>query len=224
MQIREMHNPWRDKLAGRTAMFRDAMFLVDVDARTGGRRVALHEYPKRNTPYAEDMGRATNKFVVQGYLIGPAYLDLKDNLVLALEKDGPGWLRLPLPFQMSDQQVMVMSYTVTEARERGGFCTVDMEFVEYGDPTYRQVISTTDEINKSSTDLENNTIGPKLNTIGPQLPTDPGALVEWGLGPLPDPAAIDAAAPYAQVYQGAGIGNGVEVAPASERPSGVGHN
>jgi hypothetical protein len=197
--IRKVKNPWRDKW--QTALFRDAMFFVETDARTGGRRVALHQYPKRNTPYAEDMGRSANKFVVQGYLIGPVYLDLKDNLVTALEKDGPGWLRLPLPFQMSDQYVMVMSYSVTQAREKGGFCAIDMEFVEYGDPAYRQVVSTTDEINKSATNLEDNTIGPKLNTIGPQQPA-PGDAILTDTS-VPGDAILTDTAPYAQIYSDA---------------------
>ena len=44
------------------------------------------------TPYAEDMGRTANRFIVQGYLIGPNYLDLRDALITALEQDGPGIL------------------------------------------------------------------------------------------------------------------------------------
>lgn len=191
MQIRDIHNPWRDKW--QTALFRDAMFFVEVDTRTSGRRVALHQYPKRNVPYAEDMGRSAYRFIVQGYLIGPAYLDLKDNLIAALEKDGPGWLRLPLPFQSSDQYVMVMSYSVAQARERGGYCQVEMDFAEYGDPSYRAIISTTEEINKSATNVENDAIGPRLPTTNISAPADN--------------AAVDAAAPYAQTYQDAGISN-----------------
>jgi prophage DNA circulation protein len=188
MQITQLKSQWRGKF--QEASFRGAMFHVETDARMGGRRVALHQYPKRNTPYAEDMGRAANRFVVQGYIIGRSnenYLTGKDDLIEQLEKDGPGWLRLPLPYQMTDQYVMVMSYTVTEARERGGMCMVQMEFVEYGDPVYRQTVSTAEEINKSATKVEDNQIGS----------TD-----AWGDG------QGKAAAPYADIYQGAGIKNG----------------
>jgi prophage DNA circulation protein len=46
---------WRDKLqAGR---FRTAAFQIDAHDQAGGRRLALHEYPLRDDPYAEDMGR-----------------------------------------------------------------------------------------------------------------------------------------------------------------------
>ena len=82
------------------------------------------------------MGKQANRFSVSGYCIGPDYLDAKDALIEALEKDGPGMLRLPLPYKMRDVEVMVMSYTVAENRERGGMCALEMEFVEYGDPKY----------------------------------------------------------------------------------------
>ena len=158
--IRDFHNPWRDKY--KQARFRGALFFVETGGRGGGRRVALHQYPKRNTPYAEDMGRTANRFLVQAYLIGPNYLDLKDALIDALEADGPGMLRLPLPYKMSDVQVMVQSYSVSEAREKGGFCTFDMDFVEYGDPVWRETVSTTGEIQKSANAVEESVIGNEL--------------------------------------------------------------
>ena len=158
MKIKDLKNPWRDKW--QNASFRGVQFFVDADARQGGRRVAMHEYPKRNIPYAEDMGRKALRFLVQGYLIGPHYWDQKNLLITALDKDGPGMLRLPLPYQMADVNVMVNGYTATDARERGGYCSVEMDFAEYGDPTYRQEISTTAVINEAATQTENYLIGP----------------------------------------------------------------
>jgi hypothetical protein len=158
MSIKTKHpTPWRDKY--QEAHFRGVMFFVETDARQGGRRVAMHEYPKRNIPYAEDMGRKAKRFLVQGYLIGKNYLDQKDRLITALEKDGPGQLRLPLSSLQGDEKVMVMSYTVTEAREKGGYCSVEMDFIEYGDPQYRQEISTASQIEDSAFKLEDQMIG-----------------------------------------------------------------
>lgn len=102
--IRDLHNPWRDKL--KPASFRGASFKVDTDIRRGGRRVVLHQYPKRDDPYAEDLGRSARRFVVQGYLIGPEYLVLRDILIAALEEAGPGTLKLPLAFQSEEVEVM----------------------------------------------------------------------------------------------------------------------
>jgi prophage DNA circulation protein len=155
--IKQMHTPWRDKY--KTASFRGMEFHVETDGRGGGRRVALHQYPKRNTPYAEDMGRTANRFLVQGYLIGRDYLDRKEDLITALEMDGPGMLRLPMPYQGSDVQVMVQSYSISESREKGGFCTIDMDFVEYGDPVWRANVSTPGEIQKSANNVEQDVVG-----------------------------------------------------------------
>ena len=32
-------------------------FYVEIASKSGGRRTAFHQFPKRDTPYAEDMGR-----------------------------------------------------------------------------------------------------------------------------------------------------------------------
>lgn len=178
-------NPWRSRW--KQAKFRDAEFFVETGGHAGGRRVALHEYPKRNVPYAEDMGKRANVWSVQGYLIGPDYLDAKDALITALDKDGPGQLRLPLPYQMRDVKVMVQSYSITETRERGGMCQVEMQFVEYGDPNYRNTVSTPQEIQKSANSVEN-------TVLGPQQPTAMTA---------------QQAIPYVQVYNGADVSNSV---------------
>ena len=163
----KLPNPWRDRY--QPAAFRNVQFFVETDARAGGRRIAPHEYPKRNTPYAEDMGRKALRFMVQGYLIGPKYWDQKNRLIDALDKDGPGLLRLPLPYQMADVKVMVAAYTVTEGREKGGFCTVEMDFMEYGDPQYRAQISTTGQINDSAFKLEDQLIGPPARMSDAQV-------------------------------------------------------
>jgi prophage DNA circulation protein len=175
--------PWREKY--QQAWFRGASFHVETDMRASGRRVALHQYPKRNTPYAEDMGRQAIQFKVQGYLIGPNYLDDKDILIGCLEADGPGLLQLPMPYQGGTIMVMVQSYAVTEARERGGYCVVDMGFIEYGDPVWRATVSTAAEIQKSATNVES-------AVTGPDQPTTQTA---------------QEAAPYANTYMSTDISN-----------------
>jgi hypothetical protein len=195
MNITDIVNPWR--LRWRDAYFRTAKFFVESNARQGGRRIAMHEYPKRNVPYAEDMGRKATRIVVQGYLIGPNYWEDKNVLITALERDGPGLLRLPLPYLMADVRVMVASYSVTENRERGGFCTVEMEFSEYGDPENRGETSTVGNINGSALALEDNEIGnPDPTKAGPyaQLHNSVNAGVPTGFqrGLVPMTAAYKA--------------------------------
>ena len=51
----EESTSWREDL--RPASFRGVPFLVDESHVVIGRRVVLHEYPLRDKPYAEDLGK-----------------------------------------------------------------------------------------------------------------------------------------------------------------------
>jgi prophage DNA circulation protein len=129
---------WRSSL--RRANFRGARFHVDTGVRESGRRVVNHEFPKRNVPYAEDMGRRAREFTVRGYIIAyprdgsdvlqqKNYIPARDSLILALETDGPASLQLPL---LGVLNVMCTRYRVTEEDKFGGYCVFDMTFTEYG--------------------------------------------------------------------------------------------
>ena len=153
MSIRDIHNPWRDRY--RQASFRGVGFFIEGDARSSGRRTITHQYPKRNQPYAEDMGRDARRFKLVGFLLGPQYLVQKNYLITALEEDGPGWLQAPLPYLGVGDNVMVEKYSVQESREKGGFCQFDMEFVEFGEPGFASVAVMANAIvNQSATALE----------------------------------------------------------------------
>lgn len=176
--IRDIHAPWRDRL--QPASFRGAVFHVELAARSSGRRGALKEYPKRNTPYNEDMGRMARRFAITGYLIGPNYLNARDRLIAALEKDGPGMLRLPLPYQGTDIKVLAGPYTMTETRERGGMCGFEMDFTEYGDPKNRPSSSNEGEVDKASMSLE----GAVINRLS--TPVTPPAQITSEVKPYLD--------------------------------------
>src|SRR5262245_3403357 len=96
---------WRLKL--RQAMFKNAAFHVETQGRVSGRRTVVHEYPKLDTPYAEDLGRHAVRYQITGYVIQrwPAgsgnqnvgnmdwnYDMARDRLIAALENLGPGRL------------------------------------------------------------------------------------------------------------------------------------
>ncbi|MEY9179724.1 DNA circularization N-terminal domain-containing protein [Bradyrhizobium sp. USDA 313] len=149
--IKDLKNPWRRKF--RQASFRGAIFFVESGGRSSGRRVVVHTYPKRNDPYSEDMGRAPVTFHVSGWLIGENYLLLRDILISALEEDGPGTLQMPFDYMGQNMQVMAGTYTITETRERGGYCSVEMEFTEFGTPGFSGVapMATSETIGAAST-------------------------------------------------------------------------
>jgi prophage DNA circulation protein len=128
---------WRQYL--KRASFRSVPFFVDTGVRESGRRTVAHEFPKRNVPYAEDMGRRAREFTVRGYIIvyphdaddlrKKNYIEPRDKLITALETDGSANLQLPL---LGILNVMCTRYRVTEEDRLGGYCVFDMSFVEYG--------------------------------------------------------------------------------------------
>jgi hypothetical protein len=143
---RGIANPWRADL--QRARFRKAYFHVDGAAVDSGRRIVMHEFPKKNVPYAEDMGRKAFEFTVRGYCISyvrdvdPGKVDgsllynrdyrlARDFLADELSSGEPGLLYLPT-FKGREVEVICPRYRLTEDEKTGGFCTFDMTFVELG--------------------------------------------------------------------------------------------
>lgn len=120
--------PWRMKLV--PASFAGVVYHVEQQARSGGRRVVLHEYPKRDEPYAEDMGRSAFRYQITGYLVGPRYNETKRQLMRALDNTEGGTLMDP--YLGEPLKCICEKYSVTETRQRGGYCTFEMQFCELG--------------------------------------------------------------------------------------------
>jgi prophage DNA circulation protein len=148
------------------AFFRMAPFHVDANSRTSGRRVVLHEFPKRDTPYAEDMGRSARRFPVTGYVIGPDYQIWRELLVLALEAEGPGLLVLPTLLQRDTILVQPREYTVRETRQAGGMAEFEMQFVEAGETGFTSDIGSQSQANAAADGAEGQTVGASNDALG----------------------------------------------------------
>jgi len=135
---------WRSKFRG--AKFGDADFHVDSAVRDSARRIVQHEFPKRDVPYAEDMGRRAREITVRGYIIAfmndttsgkpllrKNYIPARDKLIAELETEWPTGRKLQLPF-LGQLMCVCSRYRVTEEDKYGGYCTFDMTFQEYGQP------------------------------------------------------------------------------------------
>jgi len=123
---------WRDRL--RDASFRGVSFAVEDDEGTFGRRVQVHEYPSRDKPFTEDLGRATRRMTINAYLVGDDYADKRDRLIVAIETAGPGTLVHPQYGEMQgsiDGQVRV-----THSNLEGRMCRVSFQFVESGELSF----------------------------------------------------------------------------------------
>lgn len=160
--ILSIHNEWRDSL--QLASFRGIYFHVETSGRQSGRRTVTHQFPKRNVPYAEDMGREAVHWSFTAYILlndkklhasanhgrsnNAPYFDMlqhRNLLIEALEMDGPADLIHPsLSMSYSGGRegasqggvmlVMCERYSISESRTKGGYYELDLQFVEAGDP------------------------------------------------------------------------------------------
>lgn len=119
---------WKDKL--RPASFRGVPFQVESDDMTVGRRVQVFEYPQRDKPFAEDLGRAAREINIPGFIIGPDYMAGRDALLAALEAPGPGTLVHPW---YGSLQVIAKPARVAHSNDEGGMCRFSLVFVEAGE-------------------------------------------------------------------------------------------
>ena len=117
----------------RPASFRGVAFEVESHSESGGRRGELHEYPLRDTPYAEDLGKKAGKWQIEAFLVNgkSGYAERRDKLREALNASGPGTLIHPYLGELS---VSVDGYSLKETTREGGYCTFSISFVEAGQP------------------------------------------------------------------------------------------
>lgn len=124
---------WRDRL--QPASFRGVAFEYLADDVSGiGRRNQLHEYPKRDQGYVEDMGRSTESIDIEARLVGADYLARLDELLKALRAEGPG--ELVHPFYGRLQVVANPACRVRHSMEDGGLCQISLSFTEAGENQY----------------------------------------------------------------------------------------
>lgn len=112
------------------ASFRGVPFhTLDADLAVG-RRTVVHEYPQRDVPYVEDLGRRARAFSVEGYVLGEDYLAQRDALWRALEAEGPGELVHP---RWGVLWVSVQDAArIKESPRDGGRASFSISFVEAG--------------------------------------------------------------------------------------------
>jgi prophage DNA circulation protein len=123
---------WKDRLV--EASFRGVAFKTEDEGATVGRRVETHEYPNRDKPYTEDLGKVTFKPNITAYVIGDDCFEQRDRLIEALNKSGPGTLVHPTFGELNvcvDGEIRVST-----ASSEGRMVRFDLQFVEAGELTY----------------------------------------------------------------------------------------
>jgi len=133
---------WREQL--KPAEFRGVPFDVLLTDGQLGRRAALHEYPGRDEPWVEDLGRRARVLTIDAVVIGADYMARRDALINALEEAGAGKLKHPT---LGEMQVTLTDCRMSESTAEGGMARFGLVFVEAGAPAWpKHVGSTPDQV------------------------------------------------------------------------------
>jgi prophage DNA circulation protein len=116
---------WRDRKQG--ASFRGVPFLVDTDSVPVGRRTQLHEFPQRDQPFVEDLGRRTRQYKFVGFVAGDDFLAQRDRLLTALDTPGPGELVHPWFGRLT---VTAGECELSHARNELGMARFNLVFID----------------------------------------------------------------------------------------------
>ncbi|MBX8492020.1 DNA circularization N-terminal domain-containing protein [Pseudomonas cichorii] len=126
---------WRDRLM--PASFRGIGFFVDTDSVPVGRKGQLHEFPQRDEPYFESLGKESQIYTMEAFLVGDDCFERRDRLLEALEVNGAGELVHPWLGRM---QVQVGGCILKHNRTEGGVVRMSLKF--YPDQPLRFPTST----------------------------------------------------------------------------------
>jgi prophage DNA circulation protein len=114
---------WRDKLL--PASFRGISFLIPQASVPVGMKGPLHEFPQRDTPFFEQMGKQAHVHKMTAWVVGDDCLERRDKLIEALQTPGAGELVHPW---LGRLQVKVGECDMAHERTQGGMVTFELTF------------------------------------------------------------------------------------------------
>lgn len=129
--------------------FRGVPFGVHSGEARFGRRQAVHEYPFRDTPWIEDIGRGTRKISFVAFLIensrvygGGPVVGQRESLIAACEMAGSGTLVHPTLGRLT-VSVPEDGLVTTERWDEGLYFEIGFTFIESGDRVFPSTASDT---------------------------------------------------------------------------------
>jgi prophage DNA circulation protein len=118
------------------ASFRGVPFGVKVGESRFGRRLAVHEYPKRDKPFIEDMGRKTRPMSIVGFLVtdsrvygGGPVIGQRERFIAAAETNGAAKLVHPTYGELT---VRLEEFACTERWDEGHYFEIGLKVIEDG--------------------------------------------------------------------------------------------
>jgi len=118
-----MDQTWRDQML--PASFRGVSFLIPQASVPVGMKVQLHEFPQRDEPYAEQMGKQAQVHRLVCWIIGDDCFERRDKFMEAVQTPGAGELVHPWLGRM---QVKAGEAELTHDFKQGGMAAFAVTF------------------------------------------------------------------------------------------------
>lgn len=122
---------WRDRK--RPASFRGVPFQVSENEALVGRRGVVNEFPGRDEPSTQDLGKRARRFTIQAFVIGEDYDLARDRLIEAVELPGPGELVHPYYGQIRATVDPNTAVSIRESESALGEAVIAITFVREGE-------------------------------------------------------------------------------------------
>lgn len=129
----------------RKASYEGIQFEVDSATLSFGRRTVTHEFPQRDAPYVEDLGKATRQFSIQGFIVGDDFIDRSKKLIDKIESQvgsdrraNHGKLVHPWLGSLEVTPIDNPSITYDKAKR---ICTFTLTFLEAGNESTKKTTS-----------------------------------------------------------------------------------
>jgi prophage DNA circulation protein len=136
---------WRDRIGDGVAVFRGVTLYLERGSISPGRRVQVHEYPLRDEPYVEDLGRKARPWQITGYLLGEDYDVERNQLADALEL--PGAFEMRHSYYGTHRVVLIDDPRITETTREGGMARVSFTVLRADDaPRYPLAVADTQQV------------------------------------------------------------------------------
>lgn len=120
---------WKRRLLKNPASFRDIPFHMESNELSFGPKTAIHEFPKRDQNFIEDMGRRTKGYSITGYFLGNNYLTVKNLFIDTIDQyKGRGILIHPYYGRLSI--IITSEVNISESTSEGGFARFTFSCME----------------------------------------------------------------------------------------------
>jgi len=176
---------WRQQL--QPASFRGVPFGITEAPVTTGRRTVTHEYPFRDTPYVEDLGRKSREYTLTAFVVGPDYMPARDALLQAMEAFGPGKLVHPY---LGTMTVQPGTCSFTETWDNGGMATFTLQFLQSDAIVYPSAVASASSSAQTNATAVNTAASAMLGTAYTLTGQDTTAITNAATGTVTDTVSL----------------------------------